>query len=199
LKASGTVECLSKLGNRVNDYDFIWLPDDDLSSNFVTLNTFFEIAMQHQFDLSQPSLGPGSFIAHEVTRQRPDLRWRYTSFVEIMCPLFSRKAWELCKPYIGATFSSWGIDLLFPKLLGYPRRQIAIVDETPVVHTRPPTGGNNIPLVQATGIDPAEETLTLLSQHGFPAFEVWPYNVLLETYAAVDKAGRLITDPAKIA
>jgi hypothetical protein len=40
-KAQGTVSCLQKLGRRVEHYDWIWLPDDDLACNLPTLNKFF--------------------------------------------------------------------------------------------------------------------------------------------------------------
>src|SRR5262249_25185182 len=148
------------------------------------------IVSKNEFLLSQPALGSGSFVAHDITRQRAHLRWRYTSFVEIMCPCFSRAAWDTCRPYLSATLSSWGTDLLFPKLLGYPNRQIAIVDETPVFHTRQPMLGDNIPTLQAAGIDPANEVLQLLEKYGFPPTQGWPYHSLLETYAAVDKRNK---------
>jgi Protein of unknown function (DUF707) len=192
LKAQGTVACLDKLGSRLDKYAWIWLPDDDIAADCITLNRFFEIVMANGFDLSQPALTHNSHIAHDITRQRPHFRWRYTSFVEIMCPCFSQRALKLCRPYLNATQSSWGIDLLFPKALGYPRRGIAIVDETPVRHTRPPMGGDNIPLARKLGVDPVQETLRLLEQHGFPPMDDWPYYRLLHEYAAVDSSGKLV-------
>jgi hypothetical protein len=39
-KSAGTVACLEKLGDRIDNYDWIWLPDDDLAANLPTLNRF---------------------------------------------------------------------------------------------------------------------------------------------------------------
>jgi hypothetical protein len=186
------MDCLKHIEGRLDNYDWIWLPDDDIATDCSTLNRFFSIVQANGFDLAQPALTQDSHIAHDITRQRAEFRWRYTSFVEIMCPCFSKRAFKLCRPHLGATVSSWGIDLVFPKLLGYPRRGIAIVDETPVRHTRPPMEGENIPNVKALGIDPVEETLLLLKQHGFPTMETWPYEVLLKTYSAVDTRGNTV-------
>lgn len=156
-KAMGTVACLEKLGDRIEGYDWIWLPDDDLSADLPTLNRFFEIVAEYDLDLAQPALGEGSYVAHDITLQRPHMRLRYTSFVEIMAACFSRKALKICAPYFGATATSWGPDLLFPKLLGYPERGIAVVDETPVIHTRPVGRGPNMTLAAELGFDPQAE------------------------------------------
>jgi hypothetical protein len=192
-KSQGTVVCLEKLGDRLDDYDWIWLPDDDLSADCATLNRFFDIVMNNRFELSQPALGAGSVAGHDIVRQKPAFKWRYTSFVEVMCPCFSRSAFIKCRPYFGATMSSWGVDLLFAKILGYPRRGIAIVDETPVVHSRLGKEGNNIALVRAAGIEPVDECLRFLRTHDFPV-DVWPYHTkLLREYAGVDLSGRLVS------
>src|SRR5438105_3765292 len=45
-KIAGTAECISKLGKRVDDYDFVWLPDDDLDCDRKTLNSFFQIVCE---------------------------------------------------------------------------------------------------------------------------------------------------------
>jgi hypothetical protein len=58
-KATGTIACLSKLGDRISSYDWFWLPDDDLKADLPTLNRFFEIASEYDLDLAQPALGAG--------------------------------------------------------------------------------------------------------------------------------------------
>jgi hypothetical protein len=189
-KAIGTVACLDALGNRVAGYDWVWLPDDDLSANLPTLNRFFEIVREHKLDLAQPALGHGSYVAHDITVQRPHMRLRYTTFVEIMAPCFSRRALKLCRPYLDATLSSWGPNHLFPSLLGYPERKIAIVDETPVVHTRPVGGGPNSSFTRQFGVNPRKELEDFLRVHRLqPRFDTW---------AGIDLTGQLITDLPQI-
>jgi Protein of unknown function (DUF707) len=172
------------------DYDWVWLPDDDLSANLPTLNRFFEIVRERKLDLAQPALGQGSYVAHDITVQRPHMKLRYTTFVEIMAPCFSKRALKLCRPYLDATFSSWGINHLFPRLLGYPQRKIAIVDETPVVHTRPPGGGPNSALTKKLGLSPQKEMQDFLRVHQL--------TTRFDTWAGIDLNGQLITSLPEI-
>ncbi|TPQ51251.1 hypothetical protein C2U72_09310 [Prosthecomicrobium hirschii] len=156
-KATGTVACLAGLGARLDRYRFIWLPDDDLAADLPTLNRFFAIVAEYDLDIAQPALGPGSFVNHRITSQRPEYRLRFTDFAEIMALGLSQRAFRICRPYFDRSVSSWGLDFLFPKLIGYPDRKIAIVDETPVVHTRPGGKGPNIALVRGEGVTPGQE------------------------------------------
>lgn len=142
------------------------------------------------WDLAQPALGPGSYVAHDITLQRPHLRLRFTTFVEIMAPCFSRLALKLCRPYLGATVSSWGPNHLFPKLLGYPKRAIAVVDATPVIHTRPAGGGPNSALTREQGLEPSAERDAFLRAHGLTQ--------RFETWAGIDLVGRTITSLSEI-
>jgi len=189
-KSEGTALCLEKLGNRVDEYDWIWLPDDDLLADLATLNRFFEIVAEYDLDLAQPALGAGSFIAYRITAQRPHMRLRFTTFVEIMAPCFSRRALRLCAPYLNATVSSWGISWMFPKLLDYSKRGIAIVDETPVIHTRRPGRGPNTALTIAAGLRPQQELDEFLSAHQLKK--------RLETWGGIDLAGNFVSDKTEI-
>jgi hypothetical protein len=188
-KAVGTAACLDALSERVVQYDWVWLPDDDLSASLPTLNRFFEIVQEHGLELAQPALGSGSYVTHDITLQRPHLRLRFTTFVEIMAACFSRRALSLCRPYLAATVSSWGPNHLFPRLLGYPERGIGIVDEAPVVHTRP-FGGPNLALTRSLGISPQKEYDNFMQAHGLTR--------RVQTWGAIDRGGRFIADPAQI-
>jgi hypothetical protein len=189
-KALGTTACLKKLADRTWSYDWIWLPDDDLAANLGTLNRFFEIVEEYKLDLAQPALGSGSYVSYDITRQRPHMMLRFTTFVEIMAPCFSRYALKLCLPYLDATVSSWGPNHLFPKLLGYPSDRIAIVDETPVLHTRPVGMGPNSLLAKQLGGSPNIERMNFLRRHGVtPRFDTW---------GGITADRRYITDLSKI-
>lgn len=188
-KSAGTVACLDKLANRIDDYDWIWLPDDDLWTDLPNLNRFFEIVAEYDLDLAQPALGAGSFVAHNITIQRPHMKLRFTTFVEVMAICFSRKALAICSPFFGATVSSWGVSMLFPKLLQYPRRGIAVIDETPVIHSRP-VGGPNIALARKLGVNPRQEAADLMRIHDFEKRH--------ETWGGIDAKGNFIDDLQEI-
>jgi hypothetical protein len=81
--------------------------------------------------------GPGCFPNHPLTEQREQVSFRYTQFVEIMCPIFSRRALQICLGTMRDTASGYGLDHLWPSLLGYPRGRIGIIDAVAAAHTRP--------------------------------------------------------------
>lgn len=189
-KSIGTAECLDKLGSRIDQYDWFWLPDDDLAADLPTINRFFELVAQYDLDLAQPALDEGSYVSHEITVRRPHMRLRHTSFVEVMAACFSRKALDLCAPHFRATASSWGQDLLFPKLLGYPERGVAVIDETPVVHTRPVGRGPNMRLVTKMNIDPRVELAEFQQHHDL--------KMRREILSGIDREGNYVTDIAVI-
>lgn len=189
-KSIGTVACIKKFADRIWSYDWVWFPDDDLAADLATLNRFFELVAEYKLDLAQPALGSGSYVAYEITLQRPQMTLRFTTFVEIMAACFSRRALELCLPYFDATISSWGPNHLFPKLLKYPKNGIAIVDETPVIHTRPVGAGPNISLAKQLGVNPHVELQNFMSQYGLTR--------RFDTWGGITKAGRYITDLSEI-
>ena len=120
-------------------YDAIWLPDDDLLTTAHHINVLFHLFRKFGLDLAQPALpaGPGCFPNHPITVQRPDNDLRHTEFVEIMCPVFSQRALKICIGSMRDAASGYGLDHLWPALLGYPRSRIGIIDAAPVIHTRP--------------------------------------------------------------
>ncbi len=189
-KATGSVACLNKLGERIAGYDWVCIPDDDLRADLPTFNRFFAIVRDYGLDLAQPALGDGSYVSHDITLRRPHMKLRYTSFVEIMAACFSRRALNLCRPYFDATASSWGPDFLFPKLLEYSRRRIAVVDETPVIHTRQAGNGPNLRLAMKTGNHPLREFEDFMRSHRLAR--------RFDTWAGIDLAGRLVTDLVEI-
>ena len=92
-------------------YDYIWLPDDDLSSDVANINQFLQIAAQEQFDLAQPGLTHNSYWSFLITRQVKGLRYRVGN-IEVMAPLFSRSAFAVCVDTFAENKSGFGLDFL---------------------------------------------------------------------------------------
>jgi hypothetical protein len=126
-------------GSPLWGYERIWFPDDDLMTRRSDINLIFHLARTYDLDLSQPSLLPvdGCFITHGITRQQPNSVLRYVDFVEIMCPVFSARALRICLGTFRDSLSGFGLDHLWPALLGGGRSRMAVIDATGVVHTRP--------------------------------------------------------------
>jgi hypothetical protein len=118
------------------DYDFVWLPDDDILASQDTIEAMFEAARALRFDLFAPALHEASHYAHFIAMRNRRFHARRTGFVEIMVPGFSRAAMERLLPTLdlSTTGWGWGLDSLWPKLLEY--RNLGIIDATPVLHTR---------------------------------------------------------------
>jgi hypothetical protein len=124
-------------GSPLWQYDRVWLPDDDLATNLRDINRLFEICDEYGLQIAQPALTKASFVTHHVTRQHRGSQLRFTTFVEIMAPLFKREALAICAPTFENSQSGWGLDHVWPRLLGLPRTGMAVIDEIAVTHTRP--------------------------------------------------------------
>jgi hypothetical protein len=148
----------------VDGYDCVWFPDDDLAADTATVDRMFAFFHACGMSLAQPALTRDSYGTWRTLRQEQDCLVRYTRFVEIMAPLFSRDALRVCAPTFVESQSGWGLDWLWPRLCedaGLGR--LAIIDATPVRHTRP-CGGELYR--RNPQLAPRDEAQRLLEEHG---------------------------------
>jgi len=124
-----------------DQYDFIFVPDDDLHIDAHDINRLFEYAEQYHLEICQPSLA--GYYSVPQNLHHPGYILRYTDYVEIICPCFSQNAFQKCKHTFAHNRSCWGIEKLWDKELGHPQDKIAIVDDVIAVHTRPCFNGDN--------------------------------------------------------
>jgi hypothetical protein len=119
------------------DYDYVWFPDDDIYADQEPIGRMFEVVRVVGLDLFAPALHETSSFAHFITMRNASFHGRWVRFVEIMVPGFSRSALETLLPTLDQTETGWGwgLDSLWPKLLGY--ENVGVIDATPVIHTRP--------------------------------------------------------------
>ena len=128
---------LMAVGSPFWDYDYILFPDDDLAWSWRGINLAFETMRDFGLLLAQPALEPDGYVLHDITRRVEGSHVRFTRFVEVMTPIFSNEALRLCAPTFGLSQIGFGLDHLWPKLLGEPESRIGIIDCTAVRHTRP--------------------------------------------------------------
>ncbi|GBQ34998.1 hypothetical protein AA13594_3007 [Gluconacetobacter azotocaptans DSM 13594] len=121
------------------DYENFWFPDDDLETSWRDINRLFNIFTRSRLDLAQPSLAvnSSSFINHQVTAQNKEYLLRYSNFVELMCPIFTRETLKLCLPAFNGTKSAFCLDHIWGGLGGRVPGRMAIIDDVAVSHTRP--------------------------------------------------------------
>ena len=172
-------------------YDYIWLPDDDLSSDVANINQFLHIAAQEQFDLAQPALTHNSYWSFLITRQVKSLRYRMTNFVEVMAPLFNRSAFAMCVDTFAENKSGFGLDFLWRTLL--KGRKIGIIDQTPVFHTRPVGSAGNGMGAQKAGnvVTPRDERKALFKKYRIFAKNKKCTSAVTEDGVRVDDARQL--------
>jgi len=146
-------------------YDACWFPDDDLLISSESISKMFNIFHEYQLWLAQPSLAPGSYVTFAVTAQAIKTILRMSDFVEIMCPIFSRQTLSILAHTFSISASGWGLDSVWPKLLGYPRDRIAFIDETPVIHTRPLKTGSFYDQCYKMKVNPKEDLKRVLRRY----------------------------------
>lgn len=140
-KWPGLAALLAEHGDLVRGYDAVWFPDDDLAVSAGEIDRMFAFFHAYDLCLAQPALTRDSPHTWNTLLQQPGCHLRYGGFVEAMAPIFSRAALERCAPTFGESPSGWGLDWLWPVLCraeGLDR--IAVIDATPVRHTRPVGG-----------------------------------------------------------
>ena len=147
-----------------DDYDLFWFPDDDLAATTPLIERMFAFCRAYELALAQPALTRDSFHTWNTLLQQPQEQLRYAGFVEVMAPIFSRAALRVCLPTFSESRSGWGLDWVWPVLCrraGLDR--IAVIDATPVKHTRP-VGGElyrNHP-----DLDPRRDAEQVLARYG---------------------------------
>lgn len=145
-------------------YDAVWLPDDDIDADVDTLNRFFDLFHRANLDLAQPSLTQDSYFSWGICLQNTSFILRQTDFVEVMVPCFNQETLQKLYPTFMANKSGWGIEFLWKKILG-SQAKMAIIDATSVRHTRPVSSAGNGVGEGAQQLTPMQEMAELIQQH----------------------------------
>jgi hypothetical protein len=161
IKYSLLHEAARALGPALLHYDFVWMPDDDVAADTPTLNRLFQIASEYRLAVCQPAVGQGE-VSFKTLRAQPGYLLRYSRFVEIMCPVFSRQALVRVAPTFKLNVSAWGLDWLWASM--FSEEEVAVIDATPVHHTRPLSSGGVHRRLAAMGVDPLEELRQIMQQ-----------------------------------
>jgi hypothetical protein len=170
------IRALLNSWNGWRDYEYIWLPDDDIFSNQDDINAVFRCGAALNFDLFAPALHENSYYAHYITMANQSFFARRVGFVEIMVPCFRRETLERLLPTLelSTTGWGWGLDSVWPKLLGY--EGLGILDGVSVLHTRPVGSFRD----QELGRRVMEESDRLLQRYGC--------RQEMTTFAGIDEA-----------
>ena len=161
-KWPGLEQTLIAHWDTIQKYKYIWLPDDDLLCVPEQVSRMFSICDDLQLELAQPALTRDSYFSHAVTLQHTAFQLRFTNFVEIMAPVLSIDMLSRVFHTMAGNISGYGLDALWPRMSSIGR--VAIIDDTPVKHTRP-VGGPNYAFSKKAGLAPAHEDWLCSASH----------------------------------
>lgn len=140
------------------DYIFIW--DEDLGVEHFDAEKYLQLVRKHGLEISQPGLEPNRGLTWQMTKRRGDSEvhketqerpgWcsdphlpPCAAFVEIMAPVFSRKAWQCVWHMIqNDLVHGWGLDFALRKCVEPAHEKIGVVDSQWIVHNVVPSLGN---------------------------------------------------------
>ena len=155
-KWDGLYKTITALPDLLDQYDYFWLPDDDIATDCDTINRVFDLMRQHGLNVGQPSLSWNSYFTYFVTLNVPGLHLRYTNMVEVMVPCLNVKTLRQVLPLFAETMTGFGLDWVWTRLDEKPERKAAIFDCITVHHTRP-VGVFLNGIARASGHDPDTE------------------------------------------
>ena len=161
-KWPGLEQTIASNWDTIQKYKYIWLPDDDLLCVPEDVSRMFAICDDLQLELAQPALTRDSYFSHAITLQHPAFQLRFTNYVEIMAPVLSIDMLSRVFHTMAGNISGYGLDALWPRMSEIGR--VAIIDDTPVKHTRP-VGGPNYAFSKAAGLAPAHEDWLCSASH----------------------------------
>lgn len=151
-------------------YRAVLFLDDDIEISPSQIDDLFRATESHGLFLSQPSLTPDSHcIWPALFRKSNQPGVRYLNAVEIMMPLLSAEALDLCLPHFHRSVSGFGLDLLFGHLVNlFGSRRVGIFDDISVRHAKPidDKSGTYYELMRTNHINPKAELWNLIKEFG---------------------------------
>lgn len=167
----------------LEDYDLIFLPDDDIATDAASISKMFEIAAVHRLSVCQPGLSADSYFSHIHTLASRSFLLRYTTFVECMAPCMTPDLIRRMLPYLALSPSGYGLDYVWARLEPDNRQRAAIIDATPMRHTRP-VGRFFASRLGAAGVDFRAQGKAVAQRFGLP----WR-RTTLPCYGGIARAG----------
>ncbi|KAL9659927.1 hypothetical protein QQ045_024737 [Rhodiola kirilowii] len=141
-------------------YEYIFIWDEDLGVEHFDPAKYIALVEKHGLEISQPGLEPRDGLTWEMTKKRDGMEvHKYAeeksgwcaeahlppcaAFVEIMAPVFSRKAWRCVWHMIqNDLVHGWGLDFALRRCVHPAHEKIGVVDSQWVVHQVIPSLGN---------------------------------------------------------
>lgn len=124
----------------LNQYDYFWFADDDISLQGNEINKMFQRMNDYDLDIAQPAMSIDSYFSYLITIQCDFLKIRFSNFVEVMAPCLRKSLVKDMLPFFKDAFSGMGLDSIWTYKTRREPNKIAILDEVVMTHTRPVGG-----------------------------------------------------------
>jgi hypothetical protein len=147
----------------LGEYEYFYFLDDDIEIDTLQINQMFLLSSAMQSMISQASLTKDSFCSWPMFKQDKNNFCRFVGQIEVMSPLFDLDSLKKCLPSFVGNRSSWGVDAVWSKILGYPEDKLMVFDTVTMRHTQPVGGGE---LYVKIGVDPEEEWISITNAYG---------------------------------
>ncbi len=168
-------EAVESLGEQIKAYDYVFMPDDDLHIRADHLNMMFEMASQLDLDIGQPTLTSNSFMDLNITVHTLLLKYRRTSFVEVMMPFFKSQHVYDYLGYFKDAEAGWWLENLWYRDWKEKGLRLGMLDRITATHIRT----FNAPPRKSLGLetkgmyaemkqDPWEERDLMLKKYNLP-------------------------------
>jgi len=124
----------------LTEYDYVWLPDDDIKADGASIDAMFAAMRQYELELAQPSLSPASYLSHLISLNNRCFTYRNVNLIEIMVPVLDRRLLAIMLPFFEHSRTGFGFDFVWHRFTSDPGTKVAILDAVQVTHTRPVGG-----------------------------------------------------------
>lgn len=145
--------------NKIENYKYIGLVDDDIYFSVADLNKLLFIATLEKLDVFQASLTHDSYYHHRQFIHKAGVQIQDTPWVEIMAPFYSEAIFNAAGPYLHKSISGTGTDVyLIPtiqQILG--NTKTCVVHAVQMKHCRPIRTDNRVFSNQKTNLQEIAE------------------------------------------
>lgn len=144
----------------IQNYDYIWLPDDDIQSDSKTIKQIFQFAYDNELYITQPSVRRNGYWSHDSETYNTAQRYEYDfkpSEVEIMMPIFSKEAFIKFSPLFKKAVTGWGLDSTWSHLSAREKKKIGVIHKYSVEHLRPVGSGEFYKTIDGLKLSPMDD------------------------------------------
>ena len=160
-------------------YSSVMIPDNDLIMTADVISEFFDVFHERNLTIGQPSLcQPCSYTAWPVLYQQKGNLLRYTSFVELMTPTFSTEFLNtVVRETIEDAHIGWGLDHVWPLLLGFSKTKVGVVDAVCIVHPGDAAKGGKLYQIPSVPRSAKTEQRWNQERWGYTRWALWSHGL----------------------